>query len=80
MPPNILMDEQKHQDLVNYKLEQITLRLDKIDKKLDDGVSRPEIDALQKRILDLEETNKWLNRLVISAVILALIGGIIVLK
>lgn len=74
------MDEQKHQDLVNYKLEQISVRLDKIDKKLDDGVSRAELEAMQNRVSELEDTNKWLNRLVIGAVILALIGGIVVLK
>lgn len=74
------MDEIKHQELTNYKLEQITVRLDKIDKKLDDGVSRSEVETIQKRIDNLEDTNKWLNRLVIGAIMLALISGIIISK
>jgi len=78
------MEELKHQELVNYKLEQIAVRLDKIDKKLDDGDSRyvnqEQLKSVILRVKELEDTNKWLNRLVIGVVILALLGGIIISK
>ncbi len=74
------MEEIRHQELVNYKLEQISVRLDKIDHKLDDGVSRAEHEAVLKRIGDLEDTNKWLNRTVLAVIIVALLGTIIITR
>jgi len=67
------MEEIKHQELVNYKLEQIAVRLDKIDRKLEDGDSRfvPRREFEELKIVVEKKVNKedyiFIRNLVIGA-------------
>lgn len=53
--------------------------VDKSLKALEDGkASKSSVEELQKRIDDLEDDKKWLVRLVLSFIIIAILGAVFV--
>jgi hypothetical protein len=56
-------------------------RLERIETKLDDVVEKmPTVNDLDRRVAELESWQTWAMRIVIGAVITALIGVVIVIQ
>ncbi|MFD2840090.1 hypothetical protein ACFSYH_05845 [Populibacterium corticicola] len=56
-------------------------RLERIETKLDDVVEKmPTVNDLDRRVAELESWQTWAMRIVIGAVITALVGVVIVVQ
>lgn len=79
-----IMENEHREAGIEVAIEQIRqLRVDvtRIETKIDANyVTKEEQKAVVKRVDDLEDNNKWIVRLVISLIVTAMIGLVIVVK
>lgn len=55
-------------------------RLDAVEDDLDDKCDKATVNALTRRVDDLEDGKKWLTRLVVGFIILGVLGAIFTLS